>query len=272
MFEPWVYKVLACLGTLALAYACLQTGWSWVRRLGLWLVFGTVALAVWFTTESWVLTLVGLLGWFALPLAQAIYLSRRLRFSLSRRLVKERLELEEFEDWGELTQELREADFTMEGEYGLKPSPIEYGFRLFEHREKNWVAGLALVRQGGVAISYVLVMTRAQDGQLWMTWDYPLSYGLKLPPHVQLYRCLEAYSMRELLEQHKAFLNLNEVVEASERVTAQEALDAMFGDTMKYNLNIGLLRSSKESGEEIHYSWRGTWFIACQVLRDMVRG
>jgi hypothetical protein len=272
MFEPWVYKWLCCIGLVVLAYALMHSTLFWLRRLGLWLIFGTMGLILWFVSESVVLALIGLLGWFILPVAQAVYLSRNLRFSRSRRLIKERQEVDDFVDWPELTQDLREAGFDLDGEYGLKPSPIEYGFRLFQHREKHWVAGLGLVRQGSVGLSYVLVVSRAADGSLWVTWDYPMAYGLKMPPHLNLYRCLEAGSVKELVGQHAAFLELNEVIETQEKPEPQELFDAMFGDTMRYNLNIGLLRSSAKSEEEIHYSWRGTLFITWQVLRDMVRG
>jgi hypothetical protein len=272
MFEPWVYKTLSCAGSGLLAYALLSCSRFWLRRLGMWLIFITMGLAVWFLTENVVLTLVGMFGWFLLPLVQAIYLSRSLRFSRSRRLIKERQEVDEFEDWTELSQDLREAGFDLDGEYGLKPSPVEYGFRLFQHRERNSVAGLGLVRQGGISLSYVLVVTRSESGDLWVTWDYPLAYGLKMPPHLNLFRCLEAASVQELVEQHGSFLLLNQVVESAEKVEPQTVFDTMFGDTMRYNLNIGLLRSSEKSEEELFYSWRGTLFITWQVLRDMVRG
>jgi hypothetical protein len=272
MFEPWVYKWLCCIGLVLLAYALMHSNLSWLRRLGLWLVFATLGLAVWFVTESRLLALIALVGWFVWPLVYAVYASRRLRFSLSRRLIKERQEVEDFEDWMSLSEDLRNAGFDLDGEYGLKPSPIDYGFRLFQHREKNRVAGLGLVRQGGMALSYVLVVSRADDGTLWVTWDYPMPYGLKMPPHLNLFRCLEVASVEELLAQHEEFLALNEVVESAEKAEPKEVFDAMFGDTMRYNLNIGLLRASKKSEEEILYSWRGTLFITWQVLRDMVSG
>jgi hypothetical protein len=272
MFEPWVSKSLFCLGLFLLAYALMHASAYWLRRLGLWLVFATLGLVIWLISENWILTVIGLLVWFAVPLVQAIHLSRSLRFSLSRSLVKNRLELDEYEDWTSLSQDLREGGFSLDGEYELKPSPIEYGFRLFRQEEKNWVAGLGLVRQSGVSLSYLLIMTKARDGTLWLTWDYPLAYGLKMPPHVQVFRCLEAESVQELLAQHEEYLALNEVEVIEEKLEPQEVFDAMFGDTMRYNLTIGLLRSSNHSEEEILYSWRGTFFITWQVLRYMVRG
>jgi len=272
MFESWVYKWLSCIGLVLLAYALMNSRFFWSRRIGLWLIFGAMGLGVWFLTESWVLAVVALVGWFILPLAQTVYLSRSLKFSLSRRLIKERQEVDDFEDWAELSRDLKEAGFLLDGEYALKPSPIDYGFRLFQRPEKNQVAGLGLVRQGGLALSYVLVVSRSQDGSLWVTWDYPMAYGLKMPPHLNVFRCLDAASVQELVDQHQAFLTLNEVVENPDKAEPHEIFDSIFGDTMRYNLTIGLLRSSKKSDEEIFYSWRGTLFITWQVLRDMVRG
>jgi len=274
MMEPWVSKILWCVGLLALAYAMSQSSFFWLRRLGLWVVFGTVGLGIWFVSENGVLVLAGFLGWFGLPLAQALYFSRNLRFSLSRSLVKERLNVDDLEEWVTITQEFRKEGFSTAGEYCLKPSFVDYGFRLFQRSEQTSqrVGGIGLVRQGAISLYYIVFVTKAKDGTLWMTWDYPLAYGLKMPPQIQAFRCLESESVNELLAQHEAFLKLNDVVEAEDNSEPQALFNRLFCETMSYNLSIGLLKLANASQEEILYSWRGTFFIIGQVLRQMVKG
>lgn len=274
MFEPWVFKVLACVGLLIFAYALSQSPVFALRRLSVWLVLAALGLALWFISESWIMTVLGLACWFLIPMGQAFYFSRNLKYSIARALVKERLEFEEIEDWTEINQEFRKEGFVLFGEYTLKPSPVDYGFRLFQrtNSEANQVAAIGLVRQGVMSLTYLLIVTKDTDGVLWVTWDFPLSYGLKMPPQIQIYRCMEAETFSELLIQHHAFLKLNEVTETTLSPEPSSLIDQLFGETMRYNLEIGLLRACEQSKGDIYYSWRGTFFILGQVLRQMVKG
>ncbi|MDD5260549.1 MAG: hypothetical protein PHD76_01750 [Methylacidiphilales bacterium] len=270
----WVYDLLFCSGLVLLALACFQSERNWVRRTGLWLIFASIGMGVWFLTHSIALMLGAVAAWFIVPVGQAMYFSRKLRFSRQRQLNPGRLDPVEFEDLGSLTTDLRNVDFVMDADYRLEPSPIEQGFRLFRHRSELLYAAIAIVHQGPMSLYYAMILTPGAEGAIWMTWDYPLAYGLKMPPHFKIYRCLDARSAEELLAQHREFLKINEVVPSPD-APVQEAghfFDDLFKATIQHNLNIGLLQQFKNSEDEVAYSWRGTFFISWQVLVELIRG
>jgi hypothetical protein len=272
----WLSDLLVCLGLLVFSLACFQSASLWIRRVGLWVIFGTIGLGLWFWTSHWGAVAAGLLAWFVIPVGQAMYLSRKLRISHDRKLSQEGLDAEEFTELPQLTRDLREQGFVLDSDYWLRPSPFDQGYRLFRNEGEGTYAAIAVARQGSVHLSYLLFTTPASDGGIWITWDYPLAYGMQMPPHFNIHRYLGAMSVREMHEQHRAFLLLNEVRPAPEAAGGREAARAFFEDmfrqTIKHNLEAGLLYRKKEGSGELAYSWRGTLFISWQVLVELVRG
>jgi len=280
---PWVSELFILAGLGFLAAALFRSGSARLRRLAIWLIWGTIGMAIWFWTDRWYLVVLGLLAWFAIPVGQATLMSRKLRFSLKRKLTPGPLNAEEFPEIRPISTQLHEIGFSRQADVWLKPSPLEQGFRVFAHQDKAISAAVAVVRQGAVTLSYLIFATRDQRKNIWITWDYPLAYGLKMPPSFQVYRCLEAASVSELFEQHEAFLEVNDV-HLQPQATSGDAVsshlshdthhlfDGIFKETMRYNLECGVLAREHEDGEAIRYSWRGTFFIAWQVLVEVVRG
>jgi hypothetical protein len=274
----WISDLLACLGLLVLALACFQSVSLWIRRLGLWVIFGTIGLGLWFWTKNWGVVVAGLLAWFVIPVGQAMYLSRKLRISHDRKLSQEGLDAEEFAELPDLTRDLRTQGFRLDSDYWLKPSPFDQGYRLFRHEEEGTYAAIAVARQGAVHLSYLLFATPGADGGTWITWDYPLAYGMQMPPHFNVHRFLAATSVKEMHEQHREFLQLNTVTpvtgtEAEDsHKTACRFFEEMFRQTVRHNLEAGLLRRTEGESGDLAYSWRGTFFISWQVLVELVKG
>ncbi len=254
------------------AAACFRDERVWIRRLGVWLVLATIGMTVWFLTDRWYLVLMALTAWFVIPVSQAALMSRRLQFSLKRTLMPGPLDAEEFPEIHPISNELRELGFVRESDEWLRPSPLDQGFRIFHHSEQPHAAALAVVKQGAISLSYLIYATTDCRGQVWITWDYPLAYGLKIPPHFQVYRCLEAEDVAGLFEQHRNFIEINEVEVLSEPGDAKAVFEQLFKETMLYNLDQGLLHPMKESEEQIGYSWRGTLYISWQVFIELVTG
>jgi len=265
----WLVSLFWCLGCGFLAYTLLHSPWPWVRRLGMWTVFATVALMLWFLTGDWIFALGGVALWFIIPATQALIFSRGLRFSPERALVEGSIDLEEFPEVNGLTRDLRGEGFVSSGDYWLRPSPFEQGYRLFRHEPESIDAAVAVVKQGAFSLSYLILLTNDEQGRSWITWNYPLAYGLRMPPDVLTHRFPEAESFTELLEQHREFLRLNGVV-AHAGQGPVERFDAIFGSTLAHNRRIGLL-SEKNDGE-LAYSWKGSAFIGWQVFCESVRG
>ncbi len=274
-FPSWLSELLVLAALLVLAIACFRTSSLFVRRTGVWIIFGMIGLAIWFWTGLWYLVVLGLASWFIIPVAQAAMTARKLRFSLQRKLTPGSLDADEFPEIHPVSNDLRDLGFVRDSDQWLKPSPLDQGFRIFHHTDENISAALAVVRQGPVSLSYLIFATKTQTGEYWITWDYPLAYGLKMPPHFKVHRCLEAETVQELAEQHREFLKINEVDTTpsdSNTEVAQPFFDQLFKDTMSYNLSVGVLQQENPEEENIRYSWRGTLFIAWQVLVEVVRG
>jgi len=260
------------MGLLLLSWSFLRSELLWKRKVGVWFLPLTLAVVMWIWTSSILLALMALVLWFGLPLFQATIASRKLRFSYQRKLETASLSLEECPGLHQASQEVREGDFDFMGDYWLKPSPQEQAFRLFQHRTKAISGAVALVRQGPFQLIYRILATRSQDGALWMTWDYPLAYGLEMPPGFNIYRYLDAEDVTELVDQHDAFLELNEVkagLESDGSASVYALFEEIFQTTMVHNLKVGMLKRADES-DEIRYTWKGTFFLLRQVLREVV--
>lgn len=270
--KAWVLELGICLGLVMLAFILFGSGKPLLRRIGGWVLMGSTGLALWFWTNNWIAAFLGVAIWFVLPVGQAVWMSRQLKFSKKRKLESGNFDSHEIPEIDALTAELRRLGFKWEGDYWLKPAIVEQGYRLLVHESDNTYATIALVRYGGAALVYEMFMSPSEDGTTWMTWDYPLAYGLKMPPELMVYRYLDAVSLKELYEQHKQFISINKVKNASEMKSTQEFFDKFFDELIKYNLSLGLLGSSRRTRDEIHYTWRGTAFVSWQVFREVVLG
>lgn len=231
--------------------------------------------ALWFIFRHPLAPVVGAVLWLSLPVAQAIVLSRRLRFGLQRTLESSDFEPLEIPDLLDVSNEIRSLGFEQSGDFWLNGSPLRQGYRLFHHPEQRLYAAIAIMTHGEVSLLYVLFLSKSIDGTLWLTWDYPFTYVLRPPPSLQVYRCLEADSIKTLMEQHAAFLSINEQSMARLCLTSGPDAVPCFSDlltgTLAYNLRLGLLRHG-EQRDTLRYSWRGTAFLSWCVLREMFVG
>lgn len=265
-----------CAGMTLMAFACFSCETTWIRRCGIWVLFATLGVALWLSTENIWVAVIGLAAWFVVPVAQAVYMSRKLSFPVRRHLKPGLLNTSDFPEVQDISNDLRDLEFKMEEDYWLDPSPIEQGYRLFSHSSEPIYGSVAIVKPGSIHLTYVIFATPGPEGSVWLTWDYPLAYGLKMPPNFKVYRCLEAETVEELLEQHREFLALNEIdASATGTVSPAQAapfFEQLFGTTINYNVHVGLLKPLPRNSEEMGYSWRGTAFISWQVLRELVCG
>lgn len=268
-----MFEVGVCVGLLLMAFALFSSPFAWMRRMGAIVLIGTSGLALWFWTGKWWAAIFGMGIWFILPIGQAVWVSRRMHFSQKRKLESGYLTDEEFPEMVTLTTDLRKLDFKWEGDYWLKPSTMDQGYRLFKHEKDDAFAAIAVIRFGGVALIYLAFVTPAKNGEIWLTWDYPLAYGLKMPPHFMIHRYIDVSSTQQLYEQHQEFLKLNEVeAKVKENQSAVELFDEFFAALISYNLEQGVLGASAKHKGEIAYTWRGTAFISMQVLREISMG
>ncbi|MFQ3670778.1 MAG: hypothetical protein SNJ84_04910 [Verrucomicrobiia bacterium] len=276
MISPWILQTGLCFSLALIALGCLQSDRLTLRRLGLWLILATLLTALWFLFQHPLALILGLLLWFSLPIGQAIIISRRLRFGRHRSLQATAFPPDEFPDLPEASAELRALGFHELGDYWLPGAPLRQGYRLFCHPDHRTYGATAVVTTDGISLLYLIFISRAPKGSLWMTWDYPFTYALRTPPDLFVYRCLEADSIETLLHQHLAFLHANDLspnhLLPADPSGAEPFFARIFTETLDYNLRIGLLRPQTPSGDPLRYSWRGTAYLSWQVLREMVLG
>src|SRR6185295_1699967 len=113
---------------------------------------------------------------------------------------------DEFPHLRELTGEVEEAGFEMVEDTGWEGGEVRQFLRLFYLPEKRVQAALSLNQQRGGAIVYFSLTTRAADGRMWTTTDYPFSNTMKQPPGVEVQRVPWAGSISALLESHTAWV------------------------------------------------------------------
>ena len=98
-----------------------------------------------------------------------------------------------------------------------------------------------------------------------------------MPPETAVYRALHCQNMPDLCQAHLDFLTANEIQEdfmvavESTRDAARARLEENLNQQIEYNISRGYLAPVKKRDEEnFCYSWRGTLYVAGQVLRDLL--
>lgn len=265
----WIIELVICILLIIMAFTLFQSHKSLWRRVGGFILMGATGLAFWFWTGSLATALGGIALWFIFPIVQAGWLSRRIRFSVRRQLEAGSFDPEHFPELQEISAEIRRLGFSVEGDYWLRPSVIEQGYRLFRHKDEPLFAAIAVVRHGPAVLHYMMFLTPGSDENLWLTWDYPLAYGLLMPPDAMVYRYMDAATLDELLSMHREFLKVNEIQSLADEKNSSDWFEKLFNRTIDYNMHRGLLEHSMN---EVAYTWRGTAFVLWQVFCEVIKG
>jgi hypothetical protein len=206
-----------------------------------------------------------------------VFVLRQLRVPRHRELQDARAPRDEFEELSEVTEELVAAGFEQLDECRLTPAEHEQYYRIFARGDGLVQATIGYIAQGPIGFHFVAFTSNGKDGRRWVTWDYPLTYGLVMPPNTAVYRALHCVDAAELYEEHKRFLEINEVhdedLSAGEKTpeAVRQRLEDTLNQQIEYNVSCGYLAPVSSANEEnFAYSWRGTLYVAGQVLRDLI--
>lgn len=248
----------------------------WTFKLGMMMFWlGSGYLVYGLSNNSIPAGLVALLAWVFVPAYEIIFILRRLRVPKVRELTDARAPEDDYDEIAEISEELLQLGFVQVDECRLNPSPHPHYYRLFVGREGAVHATIGHVSQDAIGFQFIAFSSQSHDGRRWVTWDYPLAYGLVMPPEIAVYRVLTAESLEDLLQAHLAFLEANEISEDQiiTTDTSREAVRARLEKTLsrqiEYNVSHGFLAADPQEGDNFRYSWRGTWFVATQVIRDI---
>jgi len=247
------------------------------RKAGLALLWLASGLGAYVLSGSVLLAGAALLAWIFFPLWEMVFVLRQLRVPRHRELADARAPRDEFEELSDMSNALIEAGFEQLDECKLRPAQHEQYYRIFVHKEGLTQATIGYVAHGAIGFHFVLFTSNGKDGRRWMTWDYPLTYGLVMPPTSAIYRALHCQNVGELYQAHLSFLEINDVraddLAAGERTpqAARARLEEALNQQIEYNISRGYLAPvTEQDAENFCYSWRGTLYVAGQVLRDLL--
>ena len=239
--------------------------------------FGMVAtsfLAGWLIGGSLVLGALFASTWFLLPWVEILTRVRRMRLPIDRRLESCAPPARSvFPDFIDLSDEVEAAGFEYCEDAAWEHGRTRQSYRFYYSERTRTLAAICLIEQESIAFYYVALTSKALDGRVFMTWNYPFSYGLHLHPKISLSRGGGELSVAELATLHSSHLERAAV--QSDRLCLQAAegicteMQNEMREQVEHNLACGIL---KRDGEEmIRYSVRGMVFLWFQFLRDFGR-
>ncbi|HEX4086477.1 MAG TPA: hypothetical protein VHY22_16305 [Chthoniobacteraceae bacterium] len=245
-----------------------------LQKLGAAGILAASYLIGWFATGMPSVGAVCAGSWLLLPWLEILTRIRRLRLPLEKDL-RHRTppSRESFPALQELTGEIEDERFEYVEDAGWDWEDYQQYFRLFYKRGERTQASICLIDQNNIAFYYLTISSRAKDGTIWTTWNYPFSYSLKLAPGWRVNRMRSDQSFLEMHESHLDWLRRSRVeteeLEEMEPDNIAKEIQRDLHAQVRHNLAKGVLKETSEG--QIRYSWRGMLFIWFQFLRDLVR-
>ena len=265
--------VLLVLGIAALSAAFRSFSHPVFRKLGALGILATSFLVGYLFAGSWIVGTVCALSWFFLPWIEILTSVRRLRLPAERSLRPKRAPSpDEFPALEALTEEVEQEGFRHIEDAGWEWGSHRQFFRLFYNELNHTQTAICLIEQAGNGFYYLSLSSRTKDGTLWTTWNYPFSYSLLLPPHLRVNRQRSDRSVLQMHQSHLRFLEDHDVAEESISDTDPERVHEEIQEDLtrqiSHNLNAGVLKRTPSG--EIRYSWRGLFFLWCQVVQIFI--
>jgi hypothetical protein len=266
--------LLLILGVAALSLALRSFDHPVLRKLGAAGILATSFLVGWKLSGYWQIGVFCASSWLLLPWLEILTRVRRLTLPLERNLRhKSPPNAETFPALDEITGEVEGEQFEHVDDTGWDWEDHAQFLRLFYKTGERTQVAICLIDQGEIAFFYLSISSRAKDGTIWTTWNYPFSYSLKLVPNWRVNRLRGDQTFLQIYESHRHFLNMNRVrlddLADLDPETIQHEIQKDLRAQITHNIAAGVLRQN--AAGEIRYSWRGMFFIWVQFLRDLVR-
>ncbi|MEO8793619.1 MAG: hypothetical protein ABI464_14940 [Chthoniobacteraceae bacterium] len=262
------------LGVFALSVALRTTGSLLLNKLGVIGYLATSFLAGWRLTGSLLMGAVFMSFWLVWPWYELITRVRKIAMPADGALRhKTPPHREMFPALDDLTGEIEGEGFEHAEDLGRDWDDIRQFFRVFHKSDERVQAVICLVEQENFAFYYLRLVSRAADGTIWTTWNYPFALNLKLAPEWRTNRDDGGKTFTQLLGSHRDFLAKNNVLTEALTTTDPAKLAGQLHEEQNaqiaHNLTAGILARGKDGA--IRYTWRGLVFIWFQFLRDFVR-
>lgn len=268
------FGLFMTLGVAVLSVALRSYQHPFAQKAGALGILTATFLAVYFATDSWFAGLLAALAWLFLPWLEILTRIRALRIPKEKALrPKSPPSTEIFPTLNDITREIENEGFAHVNDAGWDWEDYKQFFRLFYKEQDRAQATICLNEQNDLSFYYLRISSRAHDGIIWTTWNYPLSYGLKLTPAYRINRQRPDQSFWQLYQSHKEFLRNNRVelgtIDSMDDERIQAEIENDLREQIKHNIEKGVLKPVDE--REVKYSFRGMVYLWCQFLLDLVR-
>ena len=269
-----LFGLFLTLGVAVLSVALRSFQSSFSQKAGALGILVSSYLAVYFVTGSWILGAAAAASWLFLPWLEILTRIRTLRLPKEKQLrPKSPPSADVFPTLNDITKEIENAGFVHLSDAGWDWEDYRQFFRLFYKPDDRAQATICLNEQHDLSFYYLRISSRAKDGLIWTTWNYPLSYGLKLTPQFRINRQRPDQSFWQLYQSHREFLRDNTIdpatVDAMDDEKIQAEIEKDLRDQIAHNIDQGVLKETSDG--EVKYSWRGMLYLWCQFLIDLVR-
>src|SRR6059036_825520 len=207
-----LFGLLLTLGVAVLSVGLRSFQNSYAQKAGALGILAATFLAVYFVAGSWIWGFGAAMGWLFLPWLEILTRIRALRLPKEKQLrSKSPPSSDTFPALSEITREIEEEGFVHVGDAGWDWEYYRQFFRLFYKKEDRAQAAICLNEQHDLSFYYLRISSRAKGGTIWTTWNYPLSYGLKVTPQFRINRQRPDQSFWRLYQSHREFLRDNSV-------------------------------------------------------------
>lgn len=269
-----ISHLLLVLGVAALSAALRSLQHPLLFRLGTLGILVTSFLAGWLLGGSVWLGAALAVSWLFLPWLEILTRIRRLRLPMDRTLAPCRPpNRHTFPNFSDLTEEVEGLGFEQLEDIGWEHGEQRHFYRVFNDPSRKLQASICLTEQSEFAFYYLTLVSRTRDGRVFMTWNYPFSYGLKWQPRLAINRFTGPHSFSAMVASHERLLRARGVtVKDVLEKTSEETVATMQNEMqtqIAHNIRVGLIRRDGENF--IRYTVRGMFYLWLQFLRDLVR-
>ena len=269
-----LFGLFITLGVAVLSVALRSYESPFSQKVGAFGILSASFLAIYYITDSWILGLCSALSWLFLPWVEILTRIRALRLPREKALrPKSPPTAEVFPTLDEISAQIESEGFVHISDSGWDWEDYRQFFRIFYREDDRAQAAICLNEQNDLSFYYLRISSRTHDGIIWTTWNYPLSYGLKLTPQFRINRQRPDQSFWQLYQSHKKFLRDNkvetDVINPLDEEQIQREFENDLRDQIAHNLHEGVL--TQTVGGEIRYSFRGMIYLWLQFLLDLVR-
>lgn len=210
--------------------------------------------------------------WFLLPWLEILTRVRKMRLPLDRSLEScAPPPRATFPAFPELSDEMETGGFEYVEDVSWTHGDTRQFYRLFRSGDRSTGGAICLVEQSEFMFYFIALRSRASDGRILVTWNYPFSYGLHQLPKMIVNRAGGEKSIEEIILLHRAFLEreTGEGLCPLEASSVRRDIQDDLRRQLDHNLACGILKNTGDS--TIGYTVRGMFFLWFQFLKDFVR-